>query len=82
MFRWVASVTTPLQVTACHLALDDVFDHTSRQQRVELALEERQVDVETILRNERVVEDGLLVSLAPAMGPVIVHSLHIHPALV
>jgi len=82
MLRGMTCIPAPFQVPPSDIALDDVLDHAPRKQRVYRALEQRQVEMERSLRDERVVENGLLVSLAPAMRPVIVHSLHIHPALV
>jgi len=82
MLRWMPGVTAPFQVAASRVIFDEVLHHAPRKQCMYLALEERQVDVERSLRSERVVENGLLISLAPAMRPVVVDSFHVHPALV
>ena len=80
VFGRMSGISTPFQIASGNVALHDILDHSSREQSVELALEECQVDdVERSLRDERVVEDGLLVCLAPAMSPLIVHSIHLHP---
>ena len=81
MLRRMSRVPTPFQVTASHVVFHDVLHHSPREQRVYLALEERQIDVERGLGSEGVVEDGLLVSLAPAVCPVVVYPLHVHPVL-
>ena len=76
----MAAVPTPLQVAASHVAFHYVLHHSARQQGMQLALEEGEVQMERRLGRKRVVEDGLLVCLAPAVSPAEVHALHIHPA--
>jgi len=80
MFRRMSRVPAPFQVTASDVAFHDVLHHSPRKQPVYLALEEREVDVERGLGSEGVVEDGLLVGLAPAVRPAVIDPFHIHPA--
>jgi len=81
MFRRMTGIPAPFQVAASHITFHDILDHSPRDESVDSALEERQVEVERRLRSERVVEDCLLVGLAPAMSPVIVDPLHVHATL-
>lgn len=78
MFRWMARQDTPLQVLLANLVFDNVFHKPRAEQAVDLALVEREVVCRRLAVHHGVVEDGLLIGLAPAMRPHVVHAFGVH----
>ena len=74
----VARVPAPLEVSLTDFALDNVLYHATREQAVELSLEEGQIERRPFLRLHRIEEDRLLVGLAPTVRPVVHDARHLH----
>ena len=77
---WMSRIPTPRQVSLGDVVLDEVLNHSSWEQSVKFSLEESYVDVERSLGVEGVVEDRLLVGLAPAVSPTVSDTIHVHPS--
>ena len=74
----MTGVPAPLEISLTDFALDDVLHHATREQAVELSLEEGQIERRPFLRLHRIEEDRLLVGLAPTVRPVVHDARHLH----
>jgi hypothetical protein len=78
VFRWVTRVTAPLKVLLGHAVLHHILNHAPREHAVKFSLEVGQVVGQRLSGPHCVVEDGLLVGLAPSVRPIKVYSLRFH----
>ena len=79
VLRWMSSGPAPLQIALSNFTFCNVLSKLPREETVELALVEGQVPRVRSLLSIGVVEDGLLVFLAPAVAPPVVDTVHFHP---
>ena|SRR6218665_2469914 len=79
VLRWVTGIPAPFEVLSSVLTLDDILGQTPGEERVQLTFEEGEWNGVRSLALEGVVEDRLLVGLAPSMRPAVFHPIQLHP---